>query len=158
MNKNQRQSIILEIIAEGEVDTQEMLLEKLKEKGIISTQATVSRDIRELGLVKATLSKGKRALVQSSVQSARKTTGTTSYERMLRDAIVSFEAAGNLIVIKTVAGTAMAVGAAIDHIEIEGIAGCIAGDDTLFAAVRNNTMVESVMAELRSLTETDRTE
>lgn len=132
--KQKRQTRILELIVEFEIETQEELADRLRENGFRVTQATVSRDIRELGLTKHSAGKGRQkyvAMNQSSVYSSDK------FGRMLKEGLVSIETAQNILVIKTVSGMAMAVAAAVDALHFQEIVGCIAGDDTIMAAVRS---------------------
>lgn len=128
-----RQSKIIELITRNEVETQEELAELLLQAGYAVTQATVSRDIRELKLTKVAGGAGKQKYAMLKTQEAGL---DRKYVRVLRDGFVSMDMAQNILVIKTVSGMAMAVAAAIDAIHIEGIVGCIAGDDTIMCAVR----------------------
>jgi transcriptional regulator of arginine metabolism len=145
MKKEKRQKKILELIGERAIGTQEELTGALREAGYPATQATVSRDIRELGLRKVSGDgRGSRYVAGNSGSNA-------TYRQILSNGILSMEPAGNLIVLRTVSGAAMAVGAALDNLHPEGMAGCIAGDDTIFLAVRSPDRVESMMKELRAL-------
>ena len=143
--KSERQSVILDLIAKNDVETQEDLLKLLKKSGYNVTQATISRDIRELMLTKVATETGRQkyAVMNHSRDIAEK------YIRIFHDALVSVDTAGNILVLKTVAGMAMAVAAAIDSMHFEGVVGCIAGDDTIFVAVQDDGYVEKVMSELR---------
>ncbi|MBR0145186.1 MAG: arginine repressor [Eubacterium sp.] len=143
MKKEKRQKKIMELIAERSIGTQEELTQALAEAGFSATQATVSRDIRELGLRKQSGDGRGSRYVAGSVGSS------TTYRQILSSGMLSVEPAGNLIVIRTVSGAAMAVGAALDHMHLPGLVGCIAGDDTLFLAVRTLEEVEPMMLELR---------
>ena len=153
--KKKRQEQIIEIIQNYEVETQEDLARYLTEAGYAVTQATVSRDIRELSLEKVPgrQVKQKYAMRMSSVpvSEAVRPTGQTPnrYASLLQDGIVSMEQAGNLLVIKTAVG--MAVAAALDALEIQGIIGCIAGDDTIMCAVKTEKMVQNVIENLQNL-------
>ena len=140
--KRDRQRTILRLITDYEIETQEELATKLTEEGFDTTKATVSRDIRELRLRKITSESGRQKYApgESSLS-----TSAASYRQILRTGISSVEAAENIVVIKTVSGVAMAVAAALDHMHIDGIAGCIAGDDTIFIAVRKKILVDSVV-------------
>ncbi len=150
MKKEDRQNKILELIETYAIGTQEELTGKLTEAGYHATQATVSRDIRELGLKKVSeKGEGKRYVADRSG-------GNNTYRQILSGGVVSMEAAGNLIVLKTVSGAAMAVGAALDNMKQEGMAGCIAGDDTIFLAVRSVQQVEPLLRELEHLVLLDR--
>ena len=154
MLKVERQKRILKIISENEIGTQEELAKALKDAGIVTTQATVSRDIRELRLRKRHISPGKqRYIAPETKPDIIDGQDSGSYIKVLASGIISMAAAGNLIVIKTYSGMAMAVGAAIDSMMIEGKLGCIAGDDTVFIAVGDASMTERVILELKGVTE-----
>lgn len=146
MSKQKRQQALLELISEYEIDTQEELTRRLQALGFETTQATISRDIRELKLEKVSSESGKHRYVAS----LEPETGThASYQHVLSSCITSMEAAQNIIVVKTVAGMAMAVGAAIDHLALDGILGCIAGDDTLFLAIRDGEQAAEIIGEIK---------
>lgn len=130
--KSGRQAKILELVKKYDIETQEELSERLLEEGYSVTQATVSRDIRELHLTK--VSRGGRQ--KYAVMDVSHSDMTEKYIRVLRDGFVSMDMAQNILVIKTVAGMAMAVAAALDHMECHEIVGSIAGDDTIMCAVR----------------------
>lgn len=144
--KEKRQKKILEIIASHDVETQDELLAILMSEGFHTTQATISRDIRELKLKKESKN-GHRQ--KYTVEDSTAVLNMDSYKQVLSTGILSMEAAENLIVIKTISGVAMAVGAALDNMNIKGLIGCIAGDDTIFLAVKSKSMTEHVMAEIR---------
>lgn len=146
--KQQRQSAIISIINNNAVETQEELLEKLIECGFNTTQATVSRDIRELSIGKVSDGRGRKKYAVL----AKKTENHESYRQVLENSVLSIDAAENIIVIKTVSGMAMAVGAAVDSMKIDEIVGCIAGDDTLFLAIRHSSQVEEIMGDLKNVT------
>ena len=146
--KSERHAKIVELIGNCDIDTQEELAGYLNEAGYKVTQATVSRDIRELKLTKiaTTLGKQKYALLQSgTIESMDK------YVRILKDAYVSMDMAQNMLVIKTGSGMAMAVAAAVDAMNWNEIVGCIAGDDTLMCAVRSVEETVQVMGKIRQL-------
>ena len=146
--KHKRQMKILEIIRNHNIETQDELLEMLADEGFVATQATISRDIRELKLRKEVYKGTRQRYTEGDVIDS----GTTdSYRKVLSAGIISIESAENLIVIKTVSGVAMAVGAALDNMEIRGLLGCIAGDDTIFLAVRSKKLVENVVAEIKKV-------
>lgn len=128
--KNARQKAIVEIINTHEVDTQTRLAELLKEKGFEATQATVSRDIKEMSLLKVATQNGsyKYALPSAS----RSTHGAHKLYSGMRDGIVSVDNAMNILVVKTYPGMANAICAAMDQIHYDGLVGTIAGDDTFF--------------------------
>ena len=125
--KTKRQTKMLELIKKHNIETQEELSDYLQKEGYQVTQATVSRDIRELKLTKVAMSNGRQkyaALTEANEDLSEK------YTRVFRDAFVSMDMAQNILVIKTVSGMAMAVAAAIDAMHLHEIVGCIAGDDT----------------------------
>ena len=155
--KKKRQEQIIEIIQNHEVETQEDLAGYLTEAGYAVTQATVSRDIRELSLEKVPGQKVRQKYaMRSTIPVAAEIKHPAAqpanrYAAVLQDGIVSMEQAGNLLVIKTAVGMAMAVAAALDAMEIEGIIGCIAGDDTIMCAVKTEKMVQNVIENLQNL-------
>lgn len=143
--KASRQSKILDIIEHQDIETQEELGRELARAGFPSTQATISRDIRELKLVKMALPGGRQKyMAVSGTEQSNK----IRYGRVLKDGILTMEAAGNIVVIRTVSGLAMAVAAALDQLDIYGIIGCVAGDDTIFAAIRQQDMADSVIESI----------
>ena len=131
--KLERHSKIVELIGKYEIETQEELAEHLKQAGYKVTQATVSRDIRELKLTKVQSENGRQRYMVMQNQTAF----SDKYIRILKDGYVSMDMAQNILVIKTVSGMAMAVAAALDEIHFHEIVGCIAGDDTIMCAVRS---------------------
>ena len=146
--KNYRHQKIMEIIRQTEVETQEELAGLLKKAGFDVTQATVSRDIRQLNLRKIPLPSGKQCYAPSS---ARESFDRDRLVGILRAGFVSMEPASNILVIKTVSGMAMAVAAAIDGLCIPKMVGCIAGDDTIMCAIRTGDDVERVCAVIGDL-------
>lgn len=145
--KLERHSKIVELIGKYEIETQEELAEKLNLEGFNVTQATVSRDIRELKLTKVTAESGKQRYVVMQSQSAF----SDKYIRILRDGFFSMDMAQNILVVKTVSGMAMAVAAALDAIHFHEIVGCIAGDDTILCAVRSVDDTILVMEKIKKL-------
>ena len=147
--KRERHGKIIELIGRYDIETQEELAEKLNEAGFQVTQATVSRDIRELKLTKMTMGDRQRyvAVREHNRQMGEK------YIGILRDGFVSMDVAQNILVIKTVSGMAMAVAAALDAIHFHEIVGCIAGDDTIMCAVRSVDDTILVMDKIRKLIE-----
>ena len=146
--KSDRQSAILDLIVKYEIGTQEELMEALRKDGFDVTQATVSRDIREMKLTKVALSDGKLRYV-----AYRKTDEdlTEKYHRIFRDGFLSMDNAQNILVIRTVSGMAMAVAAALDYMEFHEIVGSIAGDDTIMCAVRSLDDTIGVMDKLEKI-------
>lgn len=145
--KSNRHTKIVELIGKYDIETQEELAEKLTEAGFQVTQATVSRDIRELKLTKvANGDKGQKyALLQSNDDMGDK------YIRVLKDGFLSMDMAQNILVIKTVSGMAMAVAAAIDAMQWPEVVGCIAGDDTIMCAIRSTEENKRVMEKVRKI-------
>ena len=146
--KNYRHQKIMEIIQQQEVETQEELAGLLKDSGFDVTQATVSRDIRQLKLRKVPLSSGKQCYAPSM---AKETFDRDRLVAILRAGFVSMESASNILVIKTVSGMAMAVAAAIDALSIPKMVGCIAGDDTIMCAIRSEDDIPEVCRVLEDL-------
>lgn len=146
--KTKRQTKILELIQKYEIETQEELSAYLEKEGYAATQATISRDIRELKLTKIPMDSGKQkyaVLVEAKEQM------TDKFVRVLRDGFISMDLAMNILVIKTVSGMASAVCAAIDAMQITGIVGSIAGDDTIMCAIRTVEEASDIMASLRRI-------
>lgn len=131
--KKLRQGKIIEIIQKYDVETQEDLAKRLRESGLEVTQATISRDIRELKLSKASLGGGRQKYIVLKQDEGHM---GERFIRVLRDGFSSMEMAQNILVIKTVSGMAMAVAAALESLKLPEVVGCIAGDDTIFVAVR----------------------
>mgnify|MGYP002512613578 CR=1 FL=1 len=148
--KKSRHQRIKELVEQFEIETQEELADRLKNDGYPVTQATVSRDIRELKLSKVPIGDGRQKytiLVQSDHYLNDK------YIRVLKDGFVSMDMAQNILVMKTVSGMAMAVAAAIDAMKFKEIVGSIAGDDTIMMAVRTVEDTECVMEKIRNMLE-----
>ena len=148
--KTRRQTKILELIAKNDIETQEELSEYLQAEGYAVTQATVSRDIREMKLTKVSMSNGKQkyaALVDSKEDMSEK------YVRVLRDGFVSMDMAQNILVIKTVSGMASAVCAAIDDMQFSEIVGTLARDDTIMCAVRTVEDTANIMKRIAKIVE-----
>ena len=143
-----RQNKIIELINKFDIETQDDLADRLMKEGFKVTQATVSRDIRDLKLMKMTNEDGKQKyiIVQSSDLEM-----SDKYRRVLRDGFVSIDRAENILVRQTVSGMAMAVAAALDSMEWREIVGCIAGDDTIMAAIRTKEDALPVMDRIRRL-------
>lgn len=129
-----RKERILEIISKEDIKKQEDLVIRLNNEGYNVTQATISRDIKKMGLVKASKSKNSKAKYTYKKNELDEKE-IENYIKILNAAYVSLDIAGSLVVLKTVAGMAMAVAAAIDNLKVDGIVGSIAGDDTIFLAI-----------------------
>ena len=147
--KKLRHAMIVELIEKEVIETQEELADRLKKAGFDVTQATVSRDIRDLKLSKVTLDNGKQKYVLIN----EKNNAAKKYIRVLQEGFVSMDMAQNILVIKTMPGLAMAVAAALDELNIEGMLGCIAGDDTIMCAIKDVTLTYDVMTSLSDMLE-----
>jgi transcriptional regulator of arginine metabolism len=148
--KTNRQSKIIEIIQKNEVETQDELSALLEKDGFRVTQATVSRDIRELKLTKIPTAGGRQkyAVITDAPENL-----SQKYERVLREGFLSMDMAQNILVIKTVSGMASAVCAAIDAMKMREIVGSIAGDDTIMCAIRTVDDTYAVMKKIRRIVE-----
>ena len=142
-----RQSKIIELIARHDVETQEELADLLMQAGYNVTQATISRDIRELKLSKVPGENGRQKYAELKKESSF----GEKYVRVLKEGYLSVDLAQNLVVVKTVSGMAMAVAAAIDAMHFQGVVGCIAGDDTIMCAVRTVEEAAHVMEKIDRL-------
>ena len=148
--KTKRQSRILELIRNNDIETQEELQAYLEKDGFAVTQATVSRDIRDMKLTKVSTNGGRqkyKALNEASEDLSEK------YVRVLKDGYISMDMAQNILVIKTVSGMAGAVCASIDAMNIHEIVGSIAGDDTIMCAIRTTEDTLTIMKKLRRIIE-----
>jgi len=153
--KYKRHSTIIDIISTQTIETQDELIEKLKEAGYSVTQATVSRDIRELGLVKVT-TKGNRyqyALPTTGQQHEDKTAISMKYRNIIRETIRRVDYAQNLVVIGTYAGMAQAAAAAIDGMGWEDAIGSIAGDDTVVVVMRTTDKADEFCKRIKNTLE-----
>ena len=147
--KLERHSKIVELIGKYEIETQEELAEYLNKEGYNVTQATVSRDIRELKLSKIQTENGGQKYAVFHPQTAF----NDKYTRILHDSFVSMDMAQNLLVIKTVSGMAMAAAAALDDMHLPEVVGCIAGDNTIMCAIHNADEAVQVMDKIRRMME-----
>lgn len=146
--KANRLQKILEIIENHPIETQEELCRALRESGYDVTQATVSRDVRELRLKKRLRPDGRLCYSSFSEEDVRT---RNKFIRVIRDAVVSMDNAGNLLVIHTISGMAMAAAAAIDSQKFEDVVGCIAGDDTIFVAMKEPEETVLLIERIRQL-------
>ena len=148
--KFQRHNAILELIEKESIDTQELLLQKLQERGFAVTQATVSRDIKELHLIKVSTGGQYRYANASGKQDVEH--GTEARLRnIFRESILSVDFAGNMVVLKTLTGVAMAATAALDAMKIEDIVGSLAGDDTVFLVMRSPEKALNFAVDIKKL-------
>ena len=144
-----RHAKIIDLINRYDIETQDELAERLNLEGFVVTQATVSRDIRELKLTKIALDDGKQRYV---VMKPHSIVMDEKYLRVLKEGFVSMDMAQNILVVKTVSGMAMAVAAALDAMQWYEIAGCIAGDDTIMCAIRSAEDTLIVMDKINKMT------
>lgn len=147
MKVNRHQKIV-ELVNKHNIETQEELADRLKQEGFQITQATVSRDIRDLKLTKVPTDDGRQKYV---VLKATENALRDKYIRIMKDGFVSMDMALNILVIKTVSGMAMAVAAAIDEMHWREVVGCIAGDDTIMCAIRTVEDTATVMEKIRKI-------
>ena len=146
--KNARQMMILEIIEKYEIGTQEALIQKLREHGIDATQTTVSRDIRQLKLIKGPTGMGTYKYVAPE---ARATSNAPGHNSALADAVIKIDVAQNIVVVKTHSGLANAIGVCIDTMNLAGIVGSVAGDDTVIIIVRDSDAAARVRDALSEI-------
>lgn len=148
--KNARQNKILELIEEYEISTQEALIQRLAEHGFESTQTTISRDIRQLHLIKGPTGRGTYKYVAPEV---RHGSGAPGHNSALTDSVLKIECAQNIIVVKTMAGMANAIAVCIDSLGIKEIIGSVAGDDTILLVLKTSQKAEEVELELKQVFE-----
>lgn len=146
--KSKRHSKILELIAENEIETQEELLTKLCESGFSVTQATVSRDIKELRLVKTLVSDNKYKYTTTKAAKSDQNIGF-KFNTILKESVMEIDYAQNIVVVKCHTGMANAACAAIDLLHWQGSVGTIAGDDTILMVMRNEELASQVVQRLR---------
>ncbi|MEE0868791.1 MAG: arginine repressor [Ruminococcus sp.] len=146
--KSRRHAKILDIIAEYPIETQDELLARLKDEGYKATQATISRDIKDLRLVKTLGSDGKYRYVSASKNS---TDIRSNFSSLFASSVNSIDFAQNIVVIKTLSGMAQAVCAALDSNDYKAVVGTIAGDDTIFIACRSSQLAVNLTEELKKL-------
>ena len=144
--KAKRHTKILELIQTNTVETQEDLLSLLKKEGFNATQATVSRDIKELKLQKSQSNNGKYYYSNKIVNKAME---KKDFSNLFSNSVINIDYASNMIVIKTSSGMAQGVCVTIDNLELNGIVGTIAGDDTIFIVVRNSNIASIVASQLK---------
>ena len=144
--KNDRQRKILEVIEKYDVDTQETLIKKLGEEGFVVTQTTVSRDIKQLKLVKGTTGMGTYKYVAPKSKKEENPTVPTS---SIVEAVVGVEAAQNIVVVKTFAGMANAAAVCIESLSLTRIVGAVAGDDTVLIVVSDSEAAKRLESELK---------
>ena len=144
-----RQNAILEIIAEKDIETQNQLMQALSERGVKSTQAPLSRDIKDMRLVKELGPSGNYRYVVAA--KAETTDLDMRLKKILRESLVSYDVAQNLLVIRTLPGLASAACSAFDSMEIENLVGTLAGDDTAFLAMRDKESAVKLYHEIETI-------
>ena len=149
MMKLGRQSVIMEIISERDIETQNQLMEALAERGVKSTQATLSRDIRDMRLVKELGPKGNYRYVAAAKQEAPDL--DQRLKKIFKESLISYDLAQNILVIKTLPGLANGACSALDGMDIDGLVGTLAGDDTAFLAMRDNATAMNLYKEIDQL-------
>ena len=148
--KARRQAEILRIIAEQDVETQEEILENLRKCGIRATQATISRDIKDLNLMKRPGSNGVYRYGAPTGQLPRPPCAGR-LQNIFKEGVTSCDVAQNIVVVKTMPGLAPAAGAALDGMEIDGLVGSLAGDDTVILIMRSSALAEALCRDIESM-------
>ena len=154
MARANRQLKILDIISKHDVDTQEELVDYLRSEGFAVTQATVSRDIKEMGIIKTLSSDGRH--YKYAAQQTKEATAADKFLSMFKNTVISINSSGNLIVLKTEAGSAGPAAELIDKLSYDEVLGVIAGDNTIFVAVDGLDHVDTIRRHLEDLLEANR--
>lgn len=147
--KTQRQAKILEIVTTRDVETQEQLLQELQDAGFYSTQATISRDIKELRIVKELTSFGTYRYTTSSKEVSG--TFSTRLNTIFRECVTGYDYAQNIVVIHTLPGLASAAGSAVDAMSMSFVLGTLAGDDTVMIVMRDSNAAAAFCSEIKNL-------
>ena len=147
--KNARQDEIVKIIQSMEIETQDQLLEVLRARGFSTTQATISRDIKDLRMVKELTASGGYRYAMSDRKSS--SASDTRLRNIFKEGVVSAEVAQNIVVVRTMPGLASAACSALDGMEIEGMVGSLAGDDTGILIMRDNASAQQFVGEIHKL-------
>ncbi|MEY8389044.1 arginine repressor [Oscillospiraceae bacterium 38-13] len=147
--KNNRQAMVLEIISQENIETQEQLLKRLSERGVQCTQATISRDIKQLHLVKEPVGQGVYKYAVSGNRT--KLNVAAKLRTIFRECIVSIDCAQNIVVVKTMPGLANGACSALDNMEMNDIVGSLAGDDTALLVMRNTEAAELLCQEIKDM-------
>lgn len=149
--KSQRQQVIMKLVSDEKIDTQESLLAALAERGFRVTQATVSRDIKELSLIKIVAPDGSYRYSIPSLKKSGMQDQQNSVLGFISDSVLSVDYAGNTVVVKCHVGMAQAVCAKLDSTEIENVVGTLAGDDTIFILMRTESDAQRLLKEFNSI-------
>lgn len=154
MARAKRQLKILDIIAKHDINTQEELVDYLRSEGFSITQATISRDIKELGIIKTLASDGKH--YKYSAQQTKEASAADKYLNMFKNTVLSIKSTGNLIILRTEVGSAGPAAELIDKLSYDEVLGVIAGDNTIFVAVDRLDHVDMIRRRLEELLEANR--
>ena len=147
--KLDRQNVIMEIIAQQDIETQNQLLEALAARGVKSTQATLSRDIRDMRLIKELGPNGNYRYVMAANQDNADL--DARLRKIFKECVLSYDLAQNILVIKTLPGLAQAAGSTLDGMDSPGLVGTIAGDDTAFLALKDPDAAVKLYHEIEQL-------
>ncbi len=148
MARTGRQLKLIEIINKNEIETQEALAEALRNEGYLVTQATVSRDIKDLGLIKV-MTPNKTYKYAQPASTEQKSSGKML--NLFRECVISIDYAGHLIVIKTVSGGANSATTFVDKLNFPEVMGCVAGDDTILVVIKDQQKIVPIVEKLKSL-------
>ena len=148
MARTGRQLKLIEIINKNEIETQEALAEALRNEGYLVTQATVSRDIKALGLIKV-MTPNKTYTYAQPASTEQKSSGKML--NLFRECVISIDYAGHLIVIKTVSGGANSAATLVDKLNFPEVMGCVAGDDTILVVIKDQQKIVPIVEKLKSL-------
>lgn len=154
MARANRQLKILDIISKHDIDTQEELVDYLRSEGFNVTQATVSRDIKDMGIIKTLSAYGRH--YKYSAQPTKETSAADKYLNMFKNTVVSIKSSGNLIVLRTEVGSAGPAAELIDKLSYDEVLGVVAGDNTIFVAVDGVDHVDTIRRRLEDLLEANR--
>ena len=149
--KNKRQEKILELIAKYEIETHDDMISRLRDDGYNVTQATISRDMRELKLTKVLTSRG---TYKYTVNNSRHHANNVKFNNAVVDSIVSVDYAGTNIVLKTYPGMAQAVASSVDALNVDDILGCVGGDDTIIIVTRDEESSAEISEKIKELIKT----
>ena len=147
--KNDRQAMILEIISQENIETQEQLLSRLQERGVSSTQATISRDIKQMHLIKEPVGQGVYKYAVSGNRT--KLNFAEKLRTIFRESITSIDSAQNIVVLKTMPGLASAACSALDNMDISYMVGSLAGDDTAFLVMKDTESAAIFCEEIKEM-------
>lgn len=148
--KNKRQQKILELIERYQIDTQEDLIRRLSEAGFVATQATISRDIRELKLVKTTTADG----IYKYTHPTRRNSVTPKFNSALAGSVTKIACAGNIVVVHSYPGMAQPIASCIDAIGHPDVLGCVGGDDTVIVVIRDAGTGDEMCEKIRKMLNT----